>query len=158
MDMLSFIDWGDPLWLALGGAAVVVFGLSLLRRWVDAVREGARRRRLRHEVRANRTFAEEQKLRTEELATRILATSSTSEIVGFDVVRQIEAVFTDGHPSPIKAVAALKALAAAQGANAIINLSSDKPPSGRYVARGDAVIVRAHELPPEASPKTQPKE
>ncbi|HUU94477.1 MAG TPA: hypothetical protein VM487_01960, partial [Phycisphaerae bacterium] len=78
----------------------------------------------------------------ERLAGRIVSTSSTTTIAGFEIVRQIEAVFADGHPSQSKAVEALKALAAEKGANALINLGSARLPSGRCVAQGDAVVVR----------------
>ena len=79
------------------------------------------------------------------LAARILATSSTGTIAGFTLVRQIEAVYTDGHPSPNKAVQVLKAQAAEKGANAVINLVGERLPSGKCQAHGDAVIVRPTE-------------
>ena len=84
----------------------------------------------------------------ERLAGKIIATSSTDSIAGFEIVRQIEAVFTDGHPTPGKAVEHLKAAAAEKGANAVINLNSAQPPSGKCVAHGDAVIVRPVEEKP----------
>jgi len=74
-------------------------------------------------------------------AAQITATSSTGQIYGFRIVRQIEAVFEDGHRSPSAAIDALKAAAAARGANAIINLMQERTAAGRCSARGDAVIV-----------------
>ncbi|NUQ48251.1 MAG: hypothetical protein HUU22_19735, partial [Phycisphaerae bacterium] len=56
--------------------------------------------------------------RRREMASRILATSSTGQVAGYEIVRQIEAVFEDGHRAPAEAVEALKAAAAQRGANA----------------------------------------
>jgi hypothetical protein len=76
-------------------------------------------------------------------AEKIIATSSTGQIVGYEVVRQIEAVFVEGHRLPEEAVAAIKAAAGRLGANAIINLTHQRTAAGRCAAQGDAVVVRA---------------
>lgn len=131
---------GDPVVDAIivgGGLIVLLTLLGLLGR----LRRASRESRMRAELRRHYRFADEQRLGQARLAARITATSSTGVIAGFEVVRQIEAVFTDGHPTPSQAVEALKAIAAAQGANAIINLSTERPPSGKCLARGDAVVV-----------------
>ncbi len=75
-------------------------------------------------------------------AGHIVATSSTAAIAGFEILRQIEAVFTEGHASPQDAVAALKAAAAEKGANAVINLSGQRQGTGKCAAHGDAVMVK----------------
>lgn len=75
-------------------------------------------------------------------AARIIATSSSSNVVGYELIRQIEAVYVEGHRSPNDAVTALKALAARKGANAIINLSQTRTAGGRCTAQGDAVVVQ----------------
>ena len=41
----------------------------------------------------------------------------------------------------------MEAEAAEKGANALINLVSERPPSSKCVARGDAVIVKPLEMP-----------
>ena len=96
-----------------------------------------------------RTWIEEERERKAVLrreidrqAGHIMATSSTGAIAGFEIVRQIEAVFTEGHASPQDAVAALKATAAEKGANAVINLSGQRQGTGKCAAHGDAVMVK----------------
>jgi len=132
----------DPLvigWVA-GGAAVVI--LIFVIRALQQRREAAYFARRRAELRETRGYLYMQQQELEKLAARIIATSSTHVIAGFDIVRQIEAVFTDGHVSPVKAVEVLKAVAAEKGANAIVNLASERQATGKCAARGDAVVVR----------------
>jgi hypothetical protein len=132
----------DPIvisWIA-GGAAIVI--VVILIRLIQSRREAAYSARRRAELRESRGYLYMQQQELERLAARIVATSSTSTVAGFDIIRQIEAVFTDGHISPVKAVEVLKAVAAEKGANAIVNLASERQPSGKCAARGDAVIVR----------------
>lgn len=131
------IDTQTGLW-AVGALVLLLIVLrAFLRR-----RDDAAYRQRRAEL--SRTYDNVQMNReqVERLAARVIATSSTGEIVGFDVLRQIETVFTDGHPSPARAAQVLKALAAERGANAIINLAGVRQPNGRCAASGDAVIVR----------------
>jgi hypothetical protein len=71
-----------------------------------------------------------------------VATSSTSRIAGYALIRQVETVFSDGRPSSAAAVELAKALGAQKGANALINLETRQLPSGKWVASGDAVLVR----------------
>ena len=87
----------------------------------------------------------------ERQAKHIIATSSTAAITGFEVVRQIEAVFTEGHMNPQDAVNALKAAAAEIGANALINLSGQRQGTGKCAAHGDAVMVKPMEMPEAAA-------
>lgn len=132
---------GDPVvdTIILIGAAVILAALLGVLR---GSRRAARQRRDRRERRRQRSFVEQQRIEQARLATQIIATSSTGAIAGFEIIRQIEAVFTDGHSTPNHAVEALKAEAARRGANALINLTGQRPPGGRCIARGDAVIVR----------------
>ena len=76
-------------------------------------------------------------------AAKIIATSSTGTVAGFDIVRQIEAVFVEGYRSPEDAVLGLKVAAGRLGANAIINLSQQRTTAGKCSCQGDAVIVRS---------------
>ncbi len=123
---------------AAAGIVGLVLAVRLWQRWRWSAHLSRRRRELRKQQRA--IDARQQEI--ERLAGRIVSTSSTTTIAGFEIVRQIEAVFADGHPSQSKAVEALKALAAEKGANALTNLRSERLPSGKCVAQGDAVVVR----------------
>jgi hypothetical protein len=131
--------------IAVAAAVGALLLLLLVRRLLRARREAAYMAQRRREVRDARGHLYMEQEELDRLAQRIQATSSTGAIAGYDIVRQIEAVFTDGHLSPAKAVEVLKARAAEKGANAIINLGSERGTTGKYVARGDAVIVRAIE-------------
>lgn len=126
---------------AAGGIIVVVIIAASLKSRRAAAAARSRQANLRKHYGAMQLQQEE----LERLASRILATSSTAAIAGFALVRQIEAVYTDGHPSPNRAVQVLKALAAEKGANAVINLVGERLPSGKCQAHGDAVIVRPTE-------------
>ncbi len=75
-------------------------------------------------------------------AENIITTSSTGTIAGYDIVRQIDAVFVEGHRAQGEAIAALKAVAGRRGANAIINVTQQHTAAGRCSAQGDAVLVR----------------
>lgn len=143
---------GDPVILAIVLGAAVVVVLTIVGRIWRHRREAAYFARRRVELRQQRGYLNVQQQEIERLASQIVATSSTPAIAGYTIVRQIEAVFTDGHPSPSKAVEFLKATAAEMGANAVVNLSSARPPSGKCLAHGDAVIVRPIE--PEPPPAT----
>lgn len=132
-------------------ALIVILALALLvRRWLNSRRESAYFRRHANEVRERQARVAEERQAAGRLATRIIATSSTSKIAGFEIKRQVEALFTDGHASGADAVAAVKAIAARKGANALINLRSERHASGKYVANGDAVIVQPREAGPHS--------
>lgn len=135
----------DPVVLSLVGAAVVVIVFSLLSGWWRRRRESAVYARRREELRSRQKQQEMHEKELERLAGRILATSSTGEIPGFAVLRQIEAVYTDDHPSPGRAVEVLKAVAAAKGANALINLKTGRALNAKCQANADAVLVRVLE-------------
>jgi uncharacterized protein YbjQ (UPF0145 family) len=117
---------------------VLLIVASWLRRW----RERRAFLKRRAELRETYGDLQLQQKEVERLSGLILATSSTKGIVGFAITRQIEAVFVEGQRSPQQAVEMLKARAAEKGANAVINLQSQRLPSGKCVASGDAVIVR----------------
>ena len=115
-------------------------------------------RRLRRVIRRRRPVRLHPKLQkygaehaqpTEELtaqrrteAERIIATSSTEAIAGYDVMEQVEAVYVDGFIRPEEALEGLKAVAAMKGANAMTNVRRERGSDRRCSARGDAVIVR----------------
>lgn len=141
-------DWfHDPVVrpVMLGAAALI--GLVIVIRTFSAWRERRWVARQRKALRDTYGDLHARRQAIEQLVKRIIATSSTSRIVGFSVVRQIEAVFVDGQPTPERAVEELKARAAEIGANALINLASQRLPSGKCVASGDAVIVRPLSIP-----------
>lgn len=145
----------NPVVLAILAAAAALLVFTLIARIFGGRRDAARAAARRADLKRQQGFIYLQQQQLERLGGRIIATSSTPLIAGFTIQRQIEAVFTDGHPSPQKAVDVLKAIAAEKGANAIINLATDRPGTGKCTARGDAVIVKPHEeareTPPEPS-------
>lgn len=124
----------------ISGAVIV---LAIIRRALRARREARVWSNRREEVRKQRGYLYMQQQEIDRLAGRILATSQTQSIPGFAVLRQVDAVFTDGHVSQPNAVLVLKAISAEKGANAIINLTTERLPNGKCSASGDAVVVRA---------------
>ncbi|MCH8807599.1 MAG: hypothetical protein IH986_16145 [Planctomycetes bacterium] len=141
--MPDWLDFQDPLVRKIVYAAIGLLVLTIVLSMWNRFREARYYARRRKELRKTQSAVELRQREAERLGVRIIATSSTNDVAGFEIVRQIEAVFTEGHPSPAKAVEMLKALAAQKGANAIINLAGERPPGSKCVARGDAVIVRS---------------
>lgn len=78
-----------------------------------------------------------------EQAVKIVATSTGNRLAGYRIVRQVEAVFVDGHRTPEEALIALKAAAAERGANALLNVRNERTTAGKCSAAGDAVLVAA---------------
>jgi hypothetical protein len=78
-------------------------------------------------------------------ADKIVATSSTSSVAGYELLRQVEAVYVEGFRRPDEALEGLKAVAAMKGANAVINVRNDRSAGGKCSASGDAVIVHKDE-------------
>jgi len=85
-----------------------------------------------------------------QLAQKILATSTGSRLAGYRIVRQVEALFVDGFRTPEEAMIALKADAADRGANALINVRTERTTAGRCTAAADAVV--AAPLPSQPRP------
>ena len=77
------------------------------------------------------------------LAAQIVATSSTAEIPGFNIVRAIDAIYIDGFRTPAEALEGVKAAAAEKGGNAVINVRHERNPLGRCSASGDVVLVES---------------
>ena len=75
-------------------------------------------------------------------AGRIVATSSTSAIAGYEIIEQVEAIHVDGFRRTEDAREGLKAMAAMKGANAVTNVRQALGASGKCAASGDAVIIR----------------
>lgn len=132
-------DWYDPYLIG----AVAAGGLFLL--WL--IRRIGRRMRRRRPARLSPKLQhygqtpEVAQARRQE-AAKIIATSSTGQIVGYHTVEQVEAVFVDGFRRPEEALEGLKAAAAMKGANALTNVHTERTSAGRCSASGDAVIVR----------------
>jgi len=76
-----------------------------------------------------------------EKALTIVATSTSSRLAGFRLVRQVEAVFVEGYRTPEEALTALKAAAAERGANGVLNVKTERTAAGRCTASGDAVVI-----------------
>lgn len=141
MDVLQWLQDNRELLLL---AVLVLLGLVILQRLIGQLRRHLRRRapadinpKLQKYAGTSEAELEAQRA----AAARILATSSTSSIAGYELVRQIEAVFVEGLRSPEEAVAALKSATGKLGANAIINLTHVRTTVGRYGAQGDAVVI-----------------
>lgn len=75
-------------------------------------------------------------------AEKIVATSTTATIVGYEIIEQVEAVYVDGFRKPEDAIEGLKATAAMKGANAVTNVQQQRSSAGICAANGDAVIVQ----------------
>jgi len=76
-----------------------------------------------------------------ERAAAIVTTSTGNRLAGFRIVRQIEAVFVEGYRSPEEALVGLKAAAAERGANALLNVKTERTAAGRCTASADAVVA-----------------
>ncbi len=126
--------------IVLGALALVLVAVLLhfIGRWRDA----AAAARFRNDLHAGFEEVRLQQQEIKRLTEHIVATSSTPRIAGYELVRQIEAVFGEGQKSAEAAAELVKAHAARKGANALINLRTQQIPSGKWVAGGDAVVVK----------------
>ncbi len=131
--------------LVIGGFALLIVVL-IGRRIIRKVREAMRRRRpaVIHPnlQRYNQDYAELDRQRRED-AAKIIATSTGNRLAGYRIVRQVEAVFVDGFRTPEDALIALKAAAAQRGANAILNVATQRTAAGKCSASGDAIVASA---------------
>lgn len=131
----------NPLVLAILAAAALVILLSVCSRVIRSWADRRQLSRVRAHAAARRAEQIIAQAEIEQAAARVIATSSTGGIAGYRIVRQIEAVFIEGAPSPAKAVEMLKATTGQMGGNAVIHLASQRMPNGKCVAQGDAVVV-----------------
>ena len=141
--MPEWFNLQDPLTRKIVLGAVVLVVLVFVARVWGGLRNRAIAARRRRELRRNYESIRLQQEEIKKLADQIEATSSTSRIAGFAIVRQIDTVFSEGRPSSQAAVELAKALAAQKGGNAIINLQIQQGPNGKWFASGDTVIVKA---------------
>ncbi len=158
--MPEWLNIQDPLVRTIVAASACLILLVIVL-WIVGRRrtrqaEAERRQELRRGYESLRLRQEEIK----RLAARIESTSSTGQIAGFVIIRQVETVFSEAKASSVTAVELVKALAGRKGANAIINLKTQQMPTGKWVASGDAVVVQVagsteHEQP-EKQPPTEP--
>ena len=141
----------DPSWLGTwqfkAGVALVALLVALL--IYRRVRRALRRRRpvrlhpkLQKYGQAYGEPDEEFLTKRRVEAEKIIATSSTPTIAGYEIIEQVEAVYMDGLRKPEDALEGLKAVAAMKGANAVANVQRSRGSDGKYTASGDAVIVR----------------
>ncbi len=149
-------------WVLWGGGALIAL-LVLRSIWRGVARQI---RRLRpptihpHLQKYNIDHAELDRKRQQQ-ALAIIATSTGNRLAGFRITRQVEAVFVEGYRTPEEAIIALKATAVERGANALLNVQTQRTAAGRCTASGDAVVadriaVPARTTPPPAKPSVPP--
>ncbi|HVP10679.1 MAG TPA: hypothetical protein VMV94_05755 [Phycisphaerae bacterium] len=143
MDLLQWLENNRRLLIIITAILLALVILqriySRVRRMIRSCRPAELNPKLQKYAGWTETDAQADRLAAE----KIIATSSTARIAGYDVLRQIEAVFVEGHRSPDEATRALKTAAGRLGANAIINLSQQRTVAGRCAAQGDAVVVQS---------------
>lgn len=144
--MSEIWDWLQSNQALLIAAVAILFVLVILQRVLGGVARLVRRRRparLNPKLQRYAGRSEEDAEADRRAAMQIIATSSTGAVPGYEIVRQVDAVFVEGLRSQVEAITALKAVAAARGANAIINLTHTHTAAGRCTALGDAVVIRS---------------
>jgi len=135
-------QWLQDHRTALIYTVAVLLVLVFLQRLAGRVRRARKPAPLHPKLQAYAGRAAADVAADREAAARIVATSSTGSVAGYEIVQQIEAVFVEGYRTPQEATVALKAAAGRKGANAIINLSQQRSGAGRSTSQGDAVIIR----------------
>ena len=140
-DLLRF-DLSDPLVRKIVFVAAGLIVLVVALRILGRVRATSAAARLHAELREGRDALRLHQEEVRKHAEQIIATSSTTRIAGYRILRQVETVCTDGQASSTSALELLKALAAEKGANGIINVQTQQSATGKWVASGDAVVLR----------------
>jgi hypothetical protein len=133
----------------LGGAIALIILYLLLRVW-RFIRRQIRRRRppnIHPSLQKYNVDHAELDRRRREQALKIVATSTSNRLAGYRIVRQVEAVFVEGYRTPEDALIALKSEAAERGANAILNVSTQRTAAGRCTASGDAIVAAPINVP-----------
>lgn len=133
---IGLLDDQTAFTLVIASTAVLFLIWIVLR-----IKTRTRRPRLHPRLQKYGGADDEHAHRRRKEAERIIATSSTSSIAGYKIVRQVEAVFVDGFRRPEEAIEGLKAVAAMKEANALINLQHERSAAGKCSASGDAIVV-----------------
>ncbi len=151
-------DWADlDDWKIKAFAALVIFAVLL---WLyRKVRRAMRRRgpatlhpKLQRYGGRNTALSSQRRAEAE----KILTTSSTTTIAGYEIVKQLEAVYVDGFRLAEDALEGLKATASMKGANALTSVQCERGPGGKYSASGDAVVVKSSGSEPDTQPTDPP--
>jgi len=129
-------------WIMWGG--ITLLALLVVRNLWQRIARIIRRRRpakihpslQKYSVDYDKQTKEQQKQ-----AQAIVAASTGNRLAGFRIVRQVDAVFVEGYRTPEEAVVALKADAVQRGANAILNVTTERTSAGKCTASGDAVVA-----------------
>lgn len=141
-EWFSFIPEAYRRWVLIGLAVLIVwFVVQRVRyhvgRWLRRRHDPVIHPRLqRYNVDHAELLAQQR-----EQAKKIVATSTGNRLAGYRIVRQIEAVYEDGHRTPEEAITALKAAAAERGANGLLNVTTERTAAGKCAASADAVQV-----------------
>jgi len=145
-------DWRLQLLLGLVALVLLLWMMRRMRRFLRRRKGPTIHPKLQKYERRSTEPDPTLKAKRREEAAKIIATSSTSTIAGFEIVEQLEAVIVDGFKGPEDALEGLKAAAAMKGANAVVNVHRDRVDAGTCSAAGDAVTVRrlVIEADPEA--------
>lgn len=140
MDPLPWLE--DYRWTIAGVAVAFLFIVIVLKRVSAALRRRRPSAPLHPHLAKYAGLSEADIARQREDAAKIIATSSSDRIAGYEIVRQIETVFVEGYRTSEEALLALKAAAGKLGANAVMNLSQQRTAAGRCSAQGDSVLVK----------------
>ncbi|MHC4441223.1 MAG: hypothetical protein ACYTF1_14265 [Planctomycetota bacterium] len=131
-------------WLILG--VIVLLVLIILRgiwRRVSRMLRRLRPARIHPSLQKYNVDYTKQTREQKERAVVIVATSMGNRLAGYRIVKQVDAVFVEGYRTPEEAMVALKATAAERGANALLNVRTDRTSAGKCTASGDAVVADA---------------
>ena len=152
-DVLDLIPPGIRPWLLRGGVALIVL-IVVWAVWRRLARVIRRRRPPRIHPKLAKYNIDHAQLdrQRRELAAGIVATSTGARLAGFRIVRQVDAVFVEGHRTPEEALIALKAAAAERGANALLNVQTERTAAGKCAASGDAIVAAPFAAKPPPRP------
>lgn len=138
-------EYRPYLFYALGGLLGLLILGGIWRRIRRAIRR-SRPAQIHPSLRKYNVDHVELDRQRREAAVGVVATSTGNRLAGFRIVRQVEAVFVEGFRTPDEALTALKALAVERGANALLNVRTERTTAGRCSASGDAIV--AAPIPP----------
>lgn len=139
---IDFTPWKRNALLVLIGLAVLLWLWKRIARTIRRRRPPTIHPLLEKYGRDFEEPSEKLKSKRRVEAAKVVATSSTTTIAGYEIIEQVEAVYVDGFRRPEEALEGLKAVAAMKGANALTNVRHERGTSGRCSASGDAMIVR----------------